>query len=37
MSDIETLHELGATKLALLWVVEHLGKQETEFHAGADR
>ena len=28
-------HELGATKLAVLWVIEHLGKPKAESHSGA--
>jgi len=30
-------HELGAMKLAVLWVIEHLGKQKAESPVGADR
>ncbi|OIO97305.1 MAG: hypothetical protein AUK03_02705 [Anaerolineae bacterium CG2_30_64_16] len=30
-------HELGATKLAALWVVEHLEKPKADSHAGVNR
>jgi hypothetical protein len=30
-------NELGATKLAVLWVVEHLGKQKAASHSGGIR
>ena len=31
------INELGATKLAVLWVMEHLGKPNAESQAGVNR